>query len=240
MIRGARLLWRDMLDANALNSAPESTSASMNTARIAIVDDHSLFASGLAAIVTAHDGWEVVWSGPDVGSLLTSGVIADVVLLDIDLAGEAVSSAAVSALRARGMLVLVVSALTYPRAVQRLAASDVEGFVSKSDDPAKLSEAIAAVLEGDGWITPRAMRILSERANDARVAPRLSPQERRVVELYASGMKIASVARALEISPHTVSSYLKAAREKFAHANRSAPTQRDLYRHARELGIVDS
>lgn len=195
--------------------------------------------SGLERLVALRDGWRVVWAGDSVKAFLRSGAAADVLLLDIELADGEVSSEDVSAVVHVGTQVLVVSALASPEATRRLAALDVAGFVSKTDEPETLASAIDATISGSGWLTPRLLRVLSRGPDTPSQLPPLSPQETRVVELYASGMKVASVARALNLSPHTVSSYLKSAREKFNLVNRPAPTQRDLYQHARELGLIE-
>ena len=66
--------------------------------------------------------------------------------------------------------------------------------------------------------------------------PALSHQEKRALQLYATGMPMKSVARKMTISDETVKQYLGRVREKYARAGRAAPTKLDLYHRAVEDG----
>lgn len=68
--------------------------------------------------------------------------------------------------------------------------------------------------------------------------PRLSDRERHVLMLYVSGLKLASVARRLDISPHTAKEYLDRVRGKYLAVGRPAPTKVDLHREAIRDGFV--
>lgn len=69
-------------------------------------------------------------------------------------------------------------------------------------------------------------------------SPSLSERELSVLRIYASGSKLATVARRLEISPQTVKHHLKNIRRKFDESGRHSPTQLDLYRSAIALGLL--
>jgi two-component system, NarL family, nitrate/nitrite response regulator NarL len=60
------------------------------------------------------------------------------------------------------------------------------------------------------------------------------------LRLYATGMPIKPVARRLGISPETARQYVRSVREKYAEANRTAPTKLDLYHRAVEDGHLPS
>lgn len=68
--------------------------------------------------------------------------------------------------------------------------------------------------------------------------PRLSDRERNVLVLYVSGLKMTSVARRLDISPHTAKEYLDRARGKYVAVGRPAPTKVDLHREAMRDGLI--
>lgn len=209
----------------------------MRPVRIGIVDDHALMRSGLERLVDGHDCWRVCWSGSSLQEFADAAPEADLLLLDIDLNGKEVSSSLVAEIVSGGVPTLVVSALTSNDAIRRLAGAGVAGFISKAESPETLMSAIESTLTGKGWFTLQMLRALTEFEPER--MPPLSAQEHKVVRLYASGMKVASVARALDLSPHTVSSYLKSAREKFLLVNRPAHTQREIYRQAVELGMIE-
>ena len=63
--------------------------------------------------------------------------------------------------------------------------------------------------------------------------------EQRVLMLYASGLKMAAVARTLHISPYTAKEYIDRVRTKYANAGRPASTKLDLHREAVRDGYVE-
>jgi DNA-binding CsgD family transcriptional regulator len=69
-------------------------------------------------------------------------------------------------------------------------------------------------------------------------APDLSPRERDALRLYASGLKLAAVARRMDISPHTVKEYLDRVRMKYQQVGRPARTRTELYAEARRDGLL--
>ncbi|MFF5100545.1 MULTISPECIES: sigma-70 family RNA polymerase sigma factor [Actinosynnema] len=68
--------------------------------------------------------------------------------------------------------------------------------------------------------------------------PGLSPRERDVVALLASGLPATSVAQRLKLTNSTVQQYLTRARAKYEAVSRAAPTKIDLYRRALEDGLI--
>ncbi|WP_236581196.1 LuxR C-terminal-related transcriptional regulator, partial [Rhodococcus sp. T7] len=64
----------------------------------------------------------------------------------------------------------------------------------------------------------------------------LSPRQREVLALYASGEKAARVASLTGLAQETVNDYLGRIRQKYAEAGRPAPTKTDLYKRALEDG----
>lgn len=68
--------------------------------------------------------------------------------------------------------------------------------------------------------------------------PRLSDRERNVLVLYVSGLKMTSVARRLDISPHTAKEYVDRVRGKYVAVGRPAPTKVDLHREAMRDGLI--
>lgn len=202
--------------------------------RIALVDDHPVVRRGLADLLVASIGADVVVSSPDLEEVLALERGADLVLLDIDLGGRIASVADVEQLLSRGTKVLVVSALAPQAAVRAMLRAGVGGFVSKSEAPEVLVDAVQTVLSEGSWTGPEVAGAIA--ADPAR--PHLSRQEERVLVLYASGMKADAVARRTDLSPGTVKTYLKRIRAKYAQAGRPAPSKTDLYREARRDGYI--
>ncbi len=202
--------------------------------RIAIIDDHALVRSGLAGVVARDMGATVVHQGADPAVVLDLVPLPDVLLLDLDLGSTAADPHLAGRIQAAGCRVLVVSALADARAVSAMLDAGVSGFVSKREPPETLVEAITEVMADGTWTSPEvaALVLTSPRR------PALSEVQERVLILYASGMKLDSVARAMGISPGTAATHLKRARAKYALVGRDTSSRVDLYREAVRDGFI--
>lgn len=69
--------------------------------------------------------------------------------------------------------------------------------------------------------------------------PSLSEQEQRVLELVTTGLKVSAVARRLDVSPHTVHTYLRRIRRKLAEAGTPVASPLELYRAAALWRLVE-
>jgi len=203
---------------------------------VAVVDDHPIVLDGITGWVTVPDsGIEVVATAATVDAVLAGpGARADVVLLDLDLGDGTTAERNVAAILAAGPAVLVLSASDRPAAVRGAMRAGASGYVLKHEEAAELREAIRAVAAGEDWVSPRLAYILA--TDDAPDRPTLSAQETRALRLYATGLPMKSVARRLGIADETAKQYVRRVREKYAQANRAAPTKVDLYHRAVEDG----
>jgi two-component system nitrate/nitrite response regulator NarL len=207
---------------------------------VAVVDDHPIIRDGLTGWVAMPDsGITVIATAATVAALLAgAGCRADVVLLDLDLRDGTTAEQNVAAIGAAGPAVLVLSASDKPAAVREAMRAGARGYILKNEEAAELRAAIRAVAAGEDWVSPRLAYILA--TDDAVDRPALSAQETRTLRLYATGMPMKLVARRLGISEETAKQYIRRVREKYALANRAAPTKLDLYYRAVEDGHLPS
>jgi DNA-binding NarL/FixJ family response regulator len=203
---------------------------------IAAVDDHPIVLDSVTGWVTVGEGdIRVVGTAATVDVLLAGpGRHADVVLLDLDLDDGTTVERNVVAILAAGPAVLVLSAADKPLAVRAAMRAGALGYALKNEQTRQMQEAIREVAAGKSWISPRLAYILA--TDDAADRPALSHQEKRALQLYATGMPLKSVARKMTISDETVKQYLGRVREKYARAGRAAPTKLELYYRAVEDG----
>ena len=203
---------------------------------IAAVDDHPIILDSLASwVMTAEGGIRVVGTAATVDALLAGPARrAEVVLLDLDLDDGTTVERNVAAILAAGPAVLVLSASDKPLAVRAAMRAGALGYALKNEPTSQIQAAIREVAAGRDWISPRLAYILA--TDDADDRPTLSQQERRALQLYATGMPMKSVARKMTISDETVKQYLGRVREKYARAGRAAPTKLELYYRAVEDG----
>jgi DNA-binding NarL/FixJ family response regulator len=203
---------------------------------VAAVDDHPIILDSVANWVMADEGdIRIIATAATVDALLAGpGRHADVVLLDLDLGDGTTVPSNVAAIGAAGPAVLVLSASDRPLAVREAIQAGARGYALKSEQASQIRSAIREVAAGRDWITPRLAYILA--TDDAADGPALSQQERRALQLYATGLPMKSVARKMVIGEETVKQYLGRVREKYALAGRAAPTKMELYYRAVEDG----
>lgn len=203
---------------------------------IAAVDDHPIILDSVAGWVLAAEGdMRVVGTAATVAALLAGpGRHAHVVLLDLDLGDGTTVERNVAAILAAGPAVLVLSASDKPLAVRAAMRAGALGYAVKGEQTRQIQAAIREVAAGSDWISPRLAYIFA--TDDTADKPTLSHQERRALQLYATGMPMKSVARKMTISDETVKQYLGRVREKYARAGRAAPTKLELYHRAVEDG----
>jgi DNA-binding NarL/FixJ family response regulator len=205
---------------------------------VAVVDDHPIILESAAGWIGADQGdIRLVATAATVPALLAGpGRQADVVLLDLELGDGTTVDGNVTAILGAGPAVLVLSASDRAGPVRSAIRAGARGYVLKNEQSAEIRSAIREVAAGRDWISPRLAHIFA--TDDAADRPSLSPQESRVLQLYATGMPMKSVARKMDIREDTAKQYLGRIREKYANAGRAAPTKLELYYRAVEDGYL--
>jgi len=203
---------------------------------IAAVDDHPIILDSVAGWVMSDErDIRVVATAATVPELLAGpGRHADVVLLDLDLGDGTTVEDNVAAILAAGPAVLVLSASDRPLAVRAAIRAGALGYALKNEQAAQIRAAIREIAAGRDWVSPRLAYIFA--TDDAADRPTLSNQERRALQLYATGLPAKSVARRMDISEETVKQYLARVRDKYARAGRAARSKLELYYRAVEDG----
>ncbi len=203
--------------------------------RIAILDDHPLVREGLASLLRdAEPGRLVVaYAGDDVSRALACS--PDVVLLDIVMDDAAPLPVRVAACRAEGAQVLLLSATAGSSIILAGLRAGALGFLPKTASVEEIREAVVEVASGAVYLTSDLAAVLT--ADPQR--PALSAQELKALRLYAAGSKIATIARRMEVSPHTVKEYLDRVRTKYAAVGQRARTRTELYAAAERDGFLE-
>ena len=204
--------------------------------RLALIDDHELVREGLRALLEEKgDGdVDVVYSGESPADAVGTG--ATVALLDVDLGpGSDPVAASTRLLSDAGAAVLLISAFEDAASIRSGLAAGALGFVPKRVSYDVLSEALVTAARGELFLSVDLASILAS----APEAPELSPRELDALRLYASGLKLAAVARRMGISPHTAKEYLDRVRAKYGQVGRQARTRTELYAAAARDGLLD-
>lgn len=205
--------------------------------RLAHVDDHAAMRRGFAAILADHADLELVRSTATLDELLAEPLAVDLVVLDLRLADDSDVAANVERLGAAGLRTLCFTGAEDASGVRAAAAAGALGVVRKSDSEEVLLDAVRRAATGETIATIDWAAAID--ADPHLPAARLSPKERLVLGLYASGEKSVSVASSAGLSEKTVAEYVRRIRAKYAAAGRPAASRVDLYKRAVEDGYLD-
>ena len=192
------------------------------TLRILLADDHALFRSGLRAIIDTQPDFQCVAEVADGRAAVaeTAMLQPDVAILDVrmpKLDGIAAAEAILAdpAGRAR---VLVLTTFDADEYVYRALAAGASGFLLKSLPPEELIAAVRVAARGDALVDPSVTRRLVSRFA-ASIAPdessssptalaSLTPRERQVLVLLATGCSNTEIGGQLYIGDETVKTHV--------------------------------
>lgn len=213
----------------------------METIRVFIADDHTLFRDGLRALFSAIEDVELVGEAAD-GAAAVSGVAEvqpDVVLMDIRMPGLNGIEATRSIVSASPHVgVIVVTMLEDDGSVFAAMRAGARGYILKGADQEQMLRIIRAVAAGEALfgadIAERLMNFFSnlEPSAATKVFPELTEREREVLELIAQGHNNPEIARLFVISPKTVRNHVSNIFNKLQVADRAQAIIR-----AREAGL---
>ncbi len=219
--------------------APESRDSGSAIIRVAVVDDHEMFRTGVITTLQPH--FHVVGQAADVESsiLMVRQTRPDVVLLDVHVPGGQGGGGAEILSRSHPLsprsVFLALSVSDSPRDVGSVIRAGARGYVTKTISAKDLVSSIRQVHEGYAVFSPKlAGFVLSafqeDEAADAGLAEndeldRLSAREQEVMRLIARGYTYREVASELFISIKTVETHVSNVLRKLQLSNRTELTR---------------
>jgi DNA-binding NarL/FixJ family response regulator len=200
--------------------------------RVLIADDQDIVRAGLAMLLDAQPGIEVVGEAADGHEAVTLArrLRPDVCLFDIRMPGmdgiEATRQLAGPDV-ANPLAVVVITTFDLDEYVHGALKAGARGFLLKDAGPDLLSQAIHAAADGDALIAPSiTARLLASFAETQRGQPppepvdRLTEREEEVLLHVARGWTNAEIADVLHISLSTVKTHLASLMRKLNARNR--------------------
>ncbi|RKZ85698.1 MAG: DNA-binding response regulator [Gammaproteobacteria bacterium] len=186
----------------------------MSTIRILLVDDHSLFRTGIKSLLESQDGFEVVGEASDglEGVKRAKQLKPNVVLLDLHMPGT-------SGLDALQMLtedvpeteVLMLTVSEDAQDLMQALRSGARGYLLKNIEIEFLIDSIRRAVKGESVMSPQmsvalvdAVREPSIEKEPEKETVKLTPRESEIIIMLAQGESNKSIARTLGLAESTV------------------------------------
>ena len=202
---------------------------------VLIVDDHFVVRSGIAASLELDDSIKVVGEverGEDVVASYRQHR-PRVVLMDLQLPGIG-GIAATAELRRHDSNARVLIFSTFARDDEIQAALDAGalGYLQKSASRDELLNALRTIAQGHRTLPPEINRRLSA----LRLGPAITPREREILALIASGRANKEIAALLDVSEDTVKRHVSHILEKLDVNDRAQATAEAIRRGIVKMG----
>jgi two-component system nitrate/nitrite response regulator NarL len=205
--------------------------------RVLIVDDHTLFRSGIKSLLQRHEQFEIVEEAGDglEGVKRAKSLQPDVVLLDLHMPG----------ITGREAVKLIVEEVPDTHVLMLTVSEDADdlletlkagatGYLLKNIETETLIDAIRRAARGESIISPQmTAKLIQGVRSQSRAAPpamvekeKLSPREREILGCLARGERNKEIARALDLAESTVKIHVQ---NIFKKLNLSSRVQAAVY-----------
>lgn len=177
--------------------------------RILIVD-HALVREGLREIIETQPDMEVVAEASDLHEAVETAERhrPDVVLMDVEMPGDAAAAVAQTRKVSPGSAVVILSMFEGAQLLQRLLKAGIRGYLLKSVTRHELLYTIRVVQSDSSRImlsvSPASLSYAPPPAEQT-----LSARERQILQLTAEALSNTQIARRLELTEATVKRHLR-------------------------------
>lgn len=177
--------------------------------KIIICDQQLMLAEALAAALDTR-GYDVLAVTTSVSDIpgAVGGYVPDICLLGLHADQQLNGPSNVRAILQSypGTKVLVLAEATAPETLTQLIRSGVAGLIHQDQSVAQIAEALDAIEGGRSVIDPGPLRIP---ARDTDRLRELSPREKEILARIAGGQSTEQMSSAMNITVHTVRTYVK-------------------------------
>lgn len=203
--------------------------------RVLLADDQALLRGAFRTLLDSAEDIEVVGEAGDGRQAveLTRKLHPDVVVMDVqmpEMDGLAATEEICADPELRATRVLVLTTFETDEYVAQALRAGASGFIGKGIETGDLLDAVRTIAAGDTLLSPSATRSLVARFLAAPVDPvprdpeqlaALTPREREMVALVATGLSNLEIADRMYVSPFTVRAHVQRAMTKLEARDRA-------------------
>jgi DNA-binding NarL/FixJ family response regulator len=212
----------------------------MEPIHVLIADDHTLFRSGLHALLNLFSDIQVVGEASSGEETITKAqaLQPDIILMDIQMPGVNGIEATRRIIHASPNIgVIIVTMFEDDDSVFSAMRAGARGYILKEAGEEDVLRAIRAVAKGEAIfgaaIARRLVDFFSNPQRDSEPAfPELTEREREILDLIARGETNSAIVQRLVLSPHTVRNHISNIFSKLQVADRAEAIIR-----ARDAGL---
>jgi DNA-binding NarL/FixJ family response regulator len=192
----------------------------MQTVKILLADEHSLFRQALRELLDQEADFEVVAEAGDESETVAKArrTQPDLALVAMDLTeGDGIAAIGLIKEQAPGCRAVIIAGSEDPEVLLKAVEAGASGYITKGYALSELMSAARAAHRGETIVPPTMLGDLIQnllrrrRLEDEAVARigRLTRREREVLSLLAQGGNKETIGRALYISPETARTHIQ-------------------------------
>lgn len=210
---------------------------------IALVDDHSLFRKGLAALISYFPDYKILFeasNGRDLIQQLKIYGVPNIVLLDINMPEmDGYSTASWLRINHPEANILALSTMDAEAAIIKMITNGAKGYVLKDAEPEELKHAFDEVISKgyfyNDLVTRKVMQSLSALSTNSKISDfvKLTEREMEFLKYTCTEKTYNEIAAEMFVSPRTIDGYRNSLCEKLQLKSRTG-----LALYAVKNGIV--
>lgn len=202
------------------------TATKLREVRVVLVSPHALSRLGMVRLLESLDDVSVVAHTAEMasGSRFAEEYLPDVLLVDAELAAiDGMRTVADVKQRFPTVRVILIADRATQIQVECALEAGADGYTLKDISLAELQSTIDRVADGDTVLHPDVASVVARRlaANGKEKSNGLTPRQREILSLLASGLENKQIARQLGIGVHTVKTHVSRVLAKLGAASRT-------------------
>jgi DNA-binding NarL/FixJ family response regulator len=202
--------------------------AAVTAIRVLVVDDQTLFRTGLTSLLHEDERVEVVGQAIDGADALKQSMKLkpDVVLMDLKMPNaDGIEATRQIVETIPGVKVMILTTFETDSQVIQALKAGASGYVLKDSSATAIVNSVVAVMSGErvmaSSVANRVLDMLTGRTSPKEFYDGLTNREIEILKLLANGMANKQIAYRLKISEKTVRNHVSNAYEKLGISDRS-------------------